>query len=217
MAKNQQRSDTSSKARFNSKPQQVKKEDKKGVYMGIPWDSYTELVFLYWAEELKKQGYIISIERAQSYLLSDALTNNYAEQLKTKSKPVNQLIAHGHSYTPEYEILWDYKKAREKFIWIMGSGNKFDRHFIAHPTQDPNICRTVIEIKPNFDFANMTRLAILNVKWTYQRHGIWVNIIKPLELFEKTFVPKKYLVTTTGKARKLKYQPRTLFDCLNNR
>jgi len=217
MAKKQQRSDTSSKARFNNKPIKPKKTESKGEYMGLVWESYTELAFLYWAEELKKQGYITHIQRAPSYLLSDALTNDYAEKMKTKSKPVNQHISHGHSYSPDYELLWDYKKARDKFVWLMGSGTKFDKLFIAHPTDNPHICRTVIEVKPVFDYNNMTRAAILNVKWTYQRHGDWVNICKPMDLFERTFVPKKHMVTMTGKPRNFKYKPTTLFDYLNNR
>lgn len=217
MAKTKQRSDTSSKAKFNEKPKKPKKDAGKGVYLGVEHDSYEELCFLYWAEELKKQGYIISVERSESFLLCDALTNNYAEQLKTKSKPVNQLLSHGHSYTPEFKIIWNYKKARDKFVWLIGSGSKFDKFFIAHKNHgDTDTCYTYIEVKPPFDYANMTRLAKINIKWVYQKYGIYVNLCVPQELFKKTFVPRKFLITSTGKAKKINFKQTTMFEYLNS-
>jgi hypothetical protein len=65
-----------------------------------------------------------------------------------------------------------------------------------------------------FDQNNMERLFKVNQKWMWQKHGIFVNLIKPQELFQKTFTPAEYLRTPTGKPRKLNFKPRNLFDFL---
>jgi hypothetical protein len=100
----------------------------------------------------------------------------------------------------------------------MGSETKHDKLFVAHKViDDPTICRTYIEVKPSYDFGNMTRLATINIKWVYQKYGIYINIAKPKELFAKSFAPNKFLITSTGKARKLDYKPRTLYEYLSSR
>jgi len=211
-----QRNDTSSKAQFNSKPHKVKKADSKGVYKTIEYDSFEELSFLYWAFELKNQGVIKSIRRSPCYLLSDALINNYALALKTKSKPMEQKILNGHSYTPEFVIEWDYKKAKDRVIHVLGNQTKWENPIIAQMTEDGSYI-SHIEIKPLWDQNNMERLFKINMKWMWQRHGIYVNLIKPQELFPHSFTPKEYLVTKTGHQRKLKWKAKTIYDFLNNK
>ena len=71
-----------------------------------------------------------------------------------------------------------------------------------------------IENKPEFDFANMTRLVGLNIKWMWQNYGIFVQLVKNRELFEETFTPKAILKTKTGKVRVFKHKVRTLEEYL---
>lgn len=207
------RNDTSSKKKFKDKPKKTKKAASTGEYKGLSYDSFEELSFLYWAFELKNQGYIKSIRRADSYLLSDPLENHYAEQLKTKSKPATQLIMHGHSYTPEFLIVWDHKKARDRVICGLG-GKKMVNPIIVQVNDISEIV-SVIEIKPMWDQNNMERLFRLNQKWMWQKHGIYVNLIKPQKLFQETFTPKEYMLTPTGSQRRIAWKPRNLFDYLN--
>lgn len=183
---------------------QAYKKAVTGVYQGIPYDSLEEMAFLQWAFELKRGGYIRSIKRADSYLLCDGLQNNYAQQLVTKSKPMQQCLLHGHSYTPEFEIQWEMK-AYTKFIWDIASHKKFEGHLIAN-----NEGVTYIEIKPMFDQNNMERLFKLNQKWMWDKHSLFVNLVKCPELFSATFTPQEYLTTRTGKTRIIKWKVKSL-------
>jgi hypothetical protein len=222
------RDDTSSKAKFARAKRKEPKAATKGEYNSIEYDSLDELGALQWLFELKNQGYITKIERAESFLLCDGVTNDYAELKKSKvsSKPMQQTILHGHSYTPEFKVLWTIDGAR-KFVWDPESRTKFDKLFIGwHGDSDdwdgevpknkyPCIC--YIEVKPSFDRNNMERLFKLNQKWMWQQHEIFVNLVKINDLFQKTFTPKGYLRTPTGRTRILKWKPRTLNNYLNDK
>lgn len=183
-----------------------KKAKKQQYYKGFPIDSEGEMNFIMWMEELKEEGYIEKYERGQSYLLSDSLVNNYVETLKTKSKPKTQTILHGHSYTPDFFIMWTTKGFN---IFCNNLGEKWVKPFMC----DGKF--SYIEAKPPFDFANMSRLAMLNIKWMWQKYKIHVQMVKNIELFEKTFTPKAYLVTKTGKTRLVKHKFRTLKEYIN--
>lgn len=207
------RNDTSSKARFNQSTRLVPKKATTGVYNGIPYDSLEEMAFLQWAQELIAAGYIRSIERAESFLLCDGMVINYAEQLKTKSKPVQQTILHGHSYTPEFRIVW-YPKAADKLIGLLKDKKKFDKLFLGTNDESFPELVTFIEIKPLWDQNNMERLFKVNQKWMWQRHNIFVNLVKCPELFARTFTPNEYLTTKTGKNRQIKWKIRSLYQYL---
>jgi len=65
-----------------------------------------------------------------------------------------------------------------------------------------------------WDQNNMERLFKVNQKWMWQKHGVYVNLVKPQDLFQRTFTPKEYLRTPSGKPRKLNWKPKSLFDFL---
>jgi len=210
-----QRSDTAAKAQFNNKPKREPKKATTGVFEGIDFDSLEELAFLQWAKELKVAGFIKHIERAQSFLLCDAMTIGYAEQLKTKSKPMQQMILHGHSYTPEFRIYWT-EKGFEAFVNDHTLSERATKPFLGvkfDQTHGP-VYQTYIEIKPMFDQNNMERLFKVNQKWMWQKHRIYVNLIKCPELFAKTFTPTEYLTTPSGKKRMIKWKIRNLYTYL---
>ncbi len=122
------------------------------------------------------------------------------------------MILHGHSYTPEFIIEWD-KKAMGKIFDLMISSGRYTCPILGTHAEFIGF-HSFIEIKPMFDQNNMERLFKVNQKWMWQKHGIFVNLIKPQELFQRTFTPKEYLVTPTGKPRKLNWKPKSIFDFL---
>lgn len=209
-----QRNDTSSKRKFAKSVKLEPKKATKGVYNSIEYDSLDELAILQWLFELKRHGYIKHIKRADSYLLSNSLVNNYAESVKkVSSKPCVQTLLHGHSYTPEFKVIWDYKKSCEDFVWDFHAESKFDKIFIGKKSVEiPNEFETYIEVKPSFDQNNMERLFKLNQKWMWDKHGIFVNLIKVKDLFPTTFTPKEYLTTPTGRRRVLKWKPKNVYQ-----
>jgi len=174
------------------------------LYLGLPWDSFDELNFLYWCEELIEAGYIKKVERAKSYLLTSGITNTYSyvQQLKTKSKPVtkNQTILQGSSYNPDFEVTFT-PLGVEKFCWQIGDNCKCDKLFIndLHFNLDN---KTTVEIKPDFDFNNMERLFRNNQKFLYEKYLVYTNLIIPSKLFQATFYPAKALLTNKTKQKK---------------
>lgn len=209
------KNDTSAKKRFAKAPKLEPKRVTKGSFNGIEYDSLDELGILQWLFELKAYGYIKSIKRAESFLLCDRLNNNYAEQMKrVSSKPMCQTLLHGHSYTPEFRIVWD-KKALDKIVWMITEEKKFDKFFIGK-IEDGDIV-TYIEVKPGFDQNNMERLFKLNQKWMWDKHEIFVNLVKIKDLFPISYTPKAYLTTPSGKTRVLKWKARTLNQFLNDK
>jgi hypothetical protein len=214
--KTNNKNDTSSRKRnVTSTKKKEPKKATKGIYKEIEYDSLEELAMLQWLFELKAAGYIKKIARAESYLLSMAYVNDYVENMKrVSSKPMTQTLLHGHSYTPEFEVHWD-KKALDKFIWMSGQG-KMTKVFIGYEFENnPGSYVTYIEVKPLFDQNNMERLFKLNQKWMWQNYSIFINLVKVKDLFEKTFTPKEYLTTPSGKKRVLKWKPKTLFSYVN--
>lgn len=184
-----------------------KKKKYEEEVNGVPVDSIGEVYFAWYFEELKQAGYVQEYKRGQSYLLSDSLINNYVVQLKTKSKPCHDTILMGHSYNLDYEVTWTdlgVKYFCNKF------GEKFTKPFVCDINN-----KSYFEAKPAYDFNNMTRLATLNIKWLYQKYGIYTQVIIPERIFKKTFTPKLMLKTKTGKDRKLNFTVKSLEEYVN--
>lgn len=211
-----ERNDTSSKGRFIKKLKREPKILTSGLYSGIEYDSLDELAMLQWLHELKAYGYIKKIERSESFLLCDSLVNNFVQKVgKVSSKPAVQTLLHGHSYTPEFKVLWE-ERAREKFVHLPVDCKRFEKVFVGTADiKGYNSLLTYIEVKPIFDQNNMERLFKINQKWMWDKHKIFVNLVKVQELFPKTFTPKAYLTTPTGRVRIMKWEPTTLTQYLN--
>lgn len=201
-----------SRAKNIKKPEAT---DEPKLYHGkIPLDSDHELWICWWLDELKELGFVKHYERAEPYSLSTGYTNNYVERLKTKSKPMRQSICGGHVYTPEFRVVWN-KAALNKIVWLIDSQTKFEKQLIGYTTPKGEIT-TIIEVKPIFDYNNMTRLFVINQKWVFDKYGIWVNLVKPTELFSKTFTPVNFRKTKTGKPRKMDWKVRNATTFLNS-
>lgn len=190
------------KQKKNKKPKAIKTR----TYLGIPVDSDGEIHFIMWMEELKQNGYIKEYKRGESILLSNSVTNNYVQQLKTKSKPCHHTILMGHSYSWDFTIEWTELGLQ---YFVSRFGEKWEKPFLINSKS-----MSFIECKPPFNFQNMSRLAVLNIKWVWEKCQIFIQMVKNEELFEKTFTPKQYLITKSGKPRKIKYKIKTLEEYL---
>lgn len=187
---------------MKSNPEKTKKRvDKSGVYNDIPYESDEELAFLQWAFEVKEMGYITQIQRAGSTLLSPNMDVPYAHQLKTKTVNKTQTVLKQHIYTPEFVLHW--ADTNNPFVYLLGCNEKFEKPFIAQ--EWGGLLVSIIEVKPMFDQNNMERLFKINQKWMWEKHSIFINLVKPQQLFEKTFTPQQFLLTKTGKIRTIKW------------
>lgn len=146
-----------------------------------------ELFFSYYLDEMKEQGLIESYEyEPETFELSSEITFDYVKttQLKTKTKTENKTKAllHKHCYTPDFKIepvnCYDdnklFNQSCQLPIFIMERGF----HWWC-------------DIKGQHAGKLSTAVTFpLNQKWMFSIHGIYVQKIKPFDLFKQTFTPK---------------------------
>jgi hypothetical protein len=115
------------------------------------------------------------------------------------------------------------RKGLHIFFDLLRSNNmiKVNTELIAQGAYDGYLFACYVETKADFDFNNMTRAAVINIKWTFQRTGRFVNLVKVPTIFKNTFCPKAYIAdqvyvkgTNKGKS-KIKFPIKTLADFLN--
>lgn len=190
----------------------VDRTPKEGMYMGLEYESFCELSCIFFAEELIAKGYVNAITRAPSYILCDPVVSSYAEQLKRGSKVVTQTVAKGVTYTPDY-VIWFTDKALGLFCWDINSGTKWNTGLLVGQYEN-GLYKATIEVKPDFQRNSTTPKSVQSMKWLYQKHGVFVNLFRPNHVFEKLFVPTKYMTTETGGTRRFKFNPKTLSEYL---
>jgi len=178
------------------------------------FDSNEEMYMDWWLQELKELGFIKEItHQPKAYQLSDQLNSEYFEPYKKKAggKVASEEMLPGHIYTPDVKVIW-HPRAIGLFTLGLKSDvrKKKSRSFqtiISQLDETTGEFYSIIEVKPSFDQNNMTRLAKINIKWVWDKHGDFVNIIIPEKHFDKSFTPKKYLFTNkSNKPRKIKYK-----------
>lgn len=157
-------------------------------------DSKEEMYIVWWLQELKDQSLIEDFERSKEFVLSP------------KRSIVEGKIIREHSYTPDFDINWSVNGG-DLFVGYKGSPFTYS---------DPY--KSIIEVKPQYDSNNMTRLFRINQKWVMDKYNIYVDLIQPESLFKKTFCPDRFRYTDGGKGlRKLKEEYLTLNEYITNR
>lgn len=177
-------------------------------------DSAGELHFMWFCEELVNNGFIEQFHKSKTYNLFEGLKNTFIKEMKTKNKEVEETLLHPHNYTPDWEIIWENKA---KNIFFTELGEKKEKAFISqiiNPIIFSELCynNSIIEIKPSYDFQNMSRLSVINVKWMMDKYNLFINQIQTDKLFKSTFTPKRYIKTDSGMANRTinKWLPKTL-------
>lgn len=191
----------------------VKKVKPPLSYRDIPCDSLEEVYFLMWLFELSDLGYVYKIDRCPPIALSNKVELPYTVELVKSTKEKYLIVTREHIYTPEFKIIWN-SKAEFLIKRISNLEGLFYDVKLRNSVDPTMIFETWLEIKPKFDQNNMTRLFKINQKWVFDKHGLFVDLVIPETLFEKTFTPKDYLTTPTGKQRKLNYKPKSCQEWL---
>lgn len=178
------------------------------------YDSKEELYFHWYVEELIQAELVNSyILQPDSFVLFNELKGNFIKRLKTKVKYQAKRFIGEHVYTPDGLIQWNKSAIEKGVCQILTDEYKLDKKI-------PFICnsdlKTYIEIKPIFDYHNMTRAFTINQKWVYDKHGIYVQLVKPDTIFKSTFTPKRFLLTDVSKnRRKINWDVITIETFLN--
>lgn len=192
---------------------------KKYTFDGVEYDSTEEYYFECCLIELVNMGFVKYYKRQpESIKITEGLKISYTEttQLKTKTKVTvrHQTLLQDSVYTPDFLIAWENKAENILFQNIIYSNKKLVTPFIAYPEGDTYI--SIVECKGSFDRNNMTRLFVLNQKFIWDKYKIFVNLVVIPDFFKKVFTPKEYLLTPTGKTKKINFQPISLKQYLKN-
>lgn len=165
------------------------------------YESKEESYFADWLTELTKLGFIKSWEKISKPIsLTSGLEHTYNQiiTLKTKTKvtPKTQVILRASEYTPDFGITWS-KYGKDIFYQPINDSKKLVCPILSNEKEF-----SLIEIKAEWDYKNMTRSFIHNQKFIWDKYKTYVNLIKISDLFSKTFAPASYFKTPTGLDRK---------------
>lgn len=173
----------------------------------LGYDSNEELYFDWWVDELIEIGLVEKrIYHPKTFELSEPL-----------KEPNGKMIIGGCSYTCDFLLKLNTK---HKKIWKIFYPTFFGipKINLKYPIYYQSICTkkedeaqsfSWIEIKPEIrnekghivDPHNIIAMNAIKRKWVLQFDGVFVQMIKPVELFRNTFYPINYLALkrkTTG-------------------
>lgn len=168
------------------------------------FDSKEELHFSWWLDQLKAAKYIKHWEcNDYSFPLFGGLVHSYIKPMKrVEDKIMTQTILKPSVYTPDFIIYWEPKAIGIFASMMHSTEGKIETLFLC----DKDL-KSTVETKGNFDRNNMTRLAINNIKFVYEKYQIYIDLIKLPGLFNQTFTPDRYFMTDkTFKPRTLNYK-----------
>lgn len=205
------------------------------IYKGLLVESESEIMILDWLFELKEKGLIHSIERSPELIISRGLDNMYVKrtQMKTKLKQESktQVLLPPHHYTPEFTVQW-YSRTPPNLVWPISNigiykcegaliGHSFPIIFPPSETNGNELRQngqlTYIEVKPSFDYQNMSRLFRVNQQWVWESRRMYINLLEPISLYKSTFTPVNYLKTRKTKTeREIKWKIITCDEYLNS-
>ncbi len=175
---------------------------------GIVFHSWEEAHFYWWCKVLIKAGYIKDVQfQPKAFELSESLFIDYLKPMKrVDPKLVPESVMEGKIYTCDARIIWEDKAEGVLFVdlhsTVRKKKNRSFQYLIGQRDKINNYSYSYIEVKPVFDQNNMTKLAIVNIKWVYKEYKEFVNIVIPEKLFNKTFTPKRYFYCNKDTNRK---------------
>lgn len=159
------------------------------VYKGVKFDSDEEVFVAMWLQELQDAGLVTRWSRAElPYHMTEGLKRNWIKetQLKTKLKKETKTdtLLRPSEYTPDFIINFS-AKGIELFVGLLEPENEYETGKLFYK----NTPGVILEVKPEFDQNNMERLFKLNQKFLWNKEKIFVNLVEPVALFKKTFLP----------------------------
>jgi hypothetical protein len=171
---------------------------EKIIHDELGFDSWEEIHFYWWCKALIDSGYIESVKiEPPSFLLTEPLVVEYFKPMKKVSdKMIPEELMKGNIYTCDALITWT-DKAFDVFFMPIASKKRKKKgavlQFMLANHSDKLGWYSYVEVKPTFDQNNMTRLAKNNIKHVYSKYGMFINLVVPEKLFNKTFTPKRFL------------------------
>jgi hypothetical protein len=190
------------KRKLKSKTDTKSVNKLKAFLLANNCDSWDEYYFMEWCRELEEAGILLSYSRSESFVLTSEVKEKTLQVKVTKKGNIESIketiLLNGSVYTPDVKLEINFDNP----LWV-----KFfsDTKTIGKIRVEKGRY-TYIEVKPDYDMNNMTRLFTNNQKFMFKTHKIYVNLCICSKLFEKTFTPMSYLFHPSGRKKaKLPY------------
>lgn len=171
-------------------------------YKNWVFKSELEYEFCLFLEQLQEAGFIQEFGyETIKFKLSPSVYSYYLKQLKTKIKEEEEFLMRENTYQPDFPVKWS-EKAKNLFyldrnvpitckITDIPFRLSKDSVFVG----EENLT-TYAEVKPIFEGKlNSSKEFPLIQKQLWQDQGIFVQKIKPENLFKETFVPDKLIAS----------------------
>lgn len=197
----------------------AKKEIKKKIFepfRGIHCDSDAERYTLMWLFELKDNGFIDVIERAESYMLAEPIQRNYIRRLKSRGVSEQETLLRGAVYTPDFKIILSKKGMHCGIFFDIHDEQKLNKQASVTFIHQNGV--VFIETKGTSARTHRDTREKFEVerKWLWQRHKIYVNLFIHDRVFPKTFTPQDFMLTDKQrKERTIHFHKQTLDQFLN--
>ena len=172
----------------------------------------TEQYIQWYFEELQARGFIESINLSpEPIVINDPIDICVGRKFERTQ------------YTPDMFIVWSPSITFGRIsLWIncIGDDSIIKQPFVARPMLIDGIywyC-SFIEVKPDVAIMNAQHATSMltfpyRQKLVYLQTGIYVQLVKPIQLFKATFTPQRYMKTDkTMRDRKLHHFARTFED-----
>jgi hypothetical protein len=198
-------------------------------YKNWVFKSDLEYQFCLYLEQLQENGFIKEFSYETIKLdISPSVYKPYLTQLKSKVKEDKEFLMRENTYQPDFVVTWEecsknlFYLDREVPITCKVSDIPFRLAFHTNTN-----LTSFLESKPIFEGnLNSSKEFTIIQKWLYQDKGVFVQKIKPENLFKQTFVPDKLIASNvyqkqskfgTKGSSKFRYVPKTLQEYLKYR
>lgn len=198
-------------------------------YKDWVFKSELEYQLCLYLEQLQEAGFIKEFGYETVKLdISPSVYENYLTQLKTKVRQDSEFLMRENTYQPDFVVVWEecsknlFYLDREVPITCKVTDIPFRLAFHTNTN-----LTSFLECKPLFEGnLNSSKEFTIIQKWLYQDKGVFVQKIKPENLFKETFVPDKLIVSNvyqkqskfgTRGSSKYKFKVRTLEEYLKLR
>jgi len=169
------------------------------------FQSDDEYYIWHWLVIMERHGWLWKViyEPEPFILFEGQKLSSIIKTRRGKDKTITKTLLRETSYTPDF--YFELNSKLHNVLYATEDSFALNEKLPIIACTENGYC--FFEVKPSFDFKNMTRLVVDRIKWLYSRYKIYVNIIKCEDLFKVTFAPPEYYLTPSGKEKKGKHNP----------
>ena len=176
-----------------------KKQEDKPTYKGIVFDSYDEMYFYCWCEELLNDKIIKEfVFQPPPFQLSEQVkAENYKQYYLTarkkvlKEREISINVLNDHKYTADFLIVFTSEAFEKVKLFFDLAKIKI----IANEAEGSEEVFIFVDCKPkNFKMKNMDTIFSINRKWVFQDYGVYIHKVYFKDWFQATFAPIMYLL-----------------------